>query len=187
MPHSGFDPQPILTSDALQLRPLMSADFDSLYSAASDPKIWAGHPAKDRYKRDVFARYFQFLLESGTALVIFDRHADRMIGCSRYYTSPDRPDEISIGFTFLNNAYWGGGTNFEVKRLMLEHAFESSTEVWFHIDPSNLRSQKATAKLGATHIYNADLDLSGTPASWMCFSLSREAWNEALRRRQRQA
>lgn len=38
--------------------------------------------------------------------------------------------------------------------------------VWFHIDPSNIRSRKATAKLGAKHVYDAALNLSGNPASW---------------------
>ena len=183
MPHLDFDLQPTLDSESLRLRPLAAEDLQGLYSAASDPKIWAGHPAKDRYKADVFEKYFRFLLGSGTALVIVDRADDRIIGCSRYYSSPDRPDDIAIGFTFLNSAYWGGETNFDVKRLMLEHAFKAYPEVWFHIDPTNLRSQKATAKLGAKHIYDADLDLSGAPALWMCFSLSESAWGEALQRR----
>lgn len=88
-----------------------------------------------------------------------------------------------MGFTFLNNAYRGGGTNHELKRPMLDHAFERYPAVWFHIDPSNIRSRKATAKLGAKHVYDAPLNLSGNPASWTCFQLDREAGAEHLTRR----
>lgn len=172
----GFDAQPTLTGAALTLRPLAAADLDNLHTAANHPDIWAGHPAKDRYKREVFESYFQALLNSAATLVVIDRHTGTIIGCSRYYAAPDQPDSISIGFTFLNNAYWGGGTNFELKRLMLEHAFKTVDEVWFHIDPSNLRSQKATGKLGAECVYEAVLDLGGKAVLWGCYRLRHQDW-----------
>ena len=181
MSRPDFDPQPELRSDGLALRPLRPRDFDGLHAAAGHAEVWAGHPAKDRHRIEVFEPYFRFLLESGTTLVVLDRRTDRIIGCSRYYTAPDRPDGIAIGFTFLNDAYWGGGTNFELKSLMLDHAFETFSEVWFHIDPTNIRSRKATAKLGAEHVSDTILDLSGAPASWMCFRLRRDAWDDARR------
>jgi N-acetyltransferase len=171
-----FNPQPELTGPTLQLRPLRPDDLDALHAAASDPATWAGHPAKERHKREVFEPYFKFLLSSGTTLAVIDRASGAVIGCSRYYVPPDQPDGIAVGFTFLNNAYWGGATNRAMKQLMLGHAFESFPEVWFHIDPTNIRSQKATAKLGAVHAYDATLDLSGTPARWMCFRLRRGDW-----------
>ncbi|KOF20835.1 hypothetical protein AC244_05235 [Ensifer adhaerens] len=174
---NDFDPQPALSGEAILLRPLRPYDLEGLYSAASHPDVWAGHPATDRYKREKFEPYFSLLLESGATLVAVDRQTDEIIGCSRYYVAPDMPDSISIGFTFLNNAYWGGGTNFELKRLMLGHAFHAYPDVWFHIAPTNIRSQKATAKLGATHVYDATLDLSGMPSPWMCFRLRQEDWN----------
>src|SRR3712207_9291002 len=79
---------------------------------------------------------------------------------------------------------WGGGVNFELKRLMLDHAFRTFPEVWLHIAPDNIRSQKATAKLGAEHAYDATLNLSGSPAPYMCFRLSRDAWERSLLKRQ---
>jgi RimJ/RimL family protein N-acetyltransferase len=180
MAGAGFNAQPELASRSLVLRPLRPEDLDGLFAAAGHPEVWAGHPAKDRHKRDVFEKYFAFLLESRSTLVVIDPQSNRTIGCSRYYTAPDRPDGISIGFTFLNHAYWGGEMNFELKRLMLEHAFRTFLEVWFHIDPNNIRSQKATAKLGAEHIYDTTLNLSGSAAPYMCFRLSRDAWRRSL-------
>lgn len=175
----NFNTQPELIGTHVRLRPLMADDFEPLFSAANDPEIWAGHPVKTRYQRDVFQSYFNMLLERGGTLAIIDVASDTLIGCSRYYVASDRPDSISIGFTFLNNAYWGGATNFHVKRLMNAHVFETFSELWFHIDPTNLRSQKATAKLGAVHDYDAMLDLSGSGAvAWKCYRLTKAAWEK---------
>ena len=90
--------------------------------------------------------------------------------------SPDVPDQISIGFTFIDCAHWGGSVNRELKTLMLDHAFKTFDEVWFHIDPSNVRSQRATAKFGAECIADRTLDLAGDPAEWKCWRLTRETW-----------
>ena len=90
------------------------------------------------------------------------------------------PGTISIGFTFLNHRYWGGAWNFELKRLMLGHAFRRFDAVWFHIDPTNIRSQKATGRLGAEFQHDAVLDLSGTEATWKCYCLTRASWEEVV-------
>lgn len=171
-----FNPLVELSSVSLKLRPLSGGDLEALYEAASAPEVWAGHPATDRFKRSVFEPYAMALIDSGSTLVVIDPQSDCIIGCSRYYVPPDQPDGISIGFTFLHQRYWGGATNFELKRLMLEHAFQSFSEVWFHISPTNIRSQRATRKLGAKYIGDAVLDLSGTPAEFMCFRLSKDDW-----------
>lgn len=175
----AFDPQPTLAGEGLLLRPLKPDDLDGLFDAASDPETWAGHPARDRYKRDVFEPYFRFLRDSGTALTVVDMEDDRIIGCSRYYAAPDRPSDMAIGFTFLDRRYCGGAINAELKQLMLDHAFASFDVVWFHIDPINVRSHKATTKFGARHAYDAVLDLSGKPARWMCFRLDQSDWDVA--------
>lgn len=179
---TGFDDQPALQGGTIALRPLISADLEPLFAAASDPAIWAGHPAKDRHRREFFTPYFAMLLERGGALGVTDHRTGQMIGCSRYYTAPDQPGTISIGFTFLDTDYWGGETNFELKHLMLDHAFGWFDAVWLHIDPTNIRSQKATQKLGAVHDYDAILDLSGTAAPWQCYRLSRAAWADTVAR-----
>src|SRR5262249_28571839 len=80
-----FDPQPALTGRLLHLRPMRRDDFDALYAVASDPLIWAQHPASDRYKPDVFRAFFDQGLASGGALVATDATDGRMIGSSRYF------------------------------------------------------------------------------------------------------
>ena len=150
----AFNAQPRLSNGMLTLRPLAEADFEGLYLAASSPETWAGHPKHDRWQRTIFEPYFAFLLETGTTLVALDTstggtHEAKIIGCSRYYPAPDIKESMSIGFTFLDHLYWGGAWNRAMKALMLEHAFETFDEVWLHIAPTNIRSQKAAQKIGA--------------------------------------
>ncbi|KIN63218.1 Acetyltransferase [Sulfitobacter noctilucicola] len=180
---SAFNPQPTLHGPTLSLRALTEADREPLFSAASDPAIWAGHPAKDRHIRTVFDPYFDTLLASKSTLSVTHKGTGGMIGCSRYYTAPNAPDSISIGYTFLTRPYWGGDTNHQMKALMLAHAFEHVDRVWLHIDPTNIRSQRATAKLGATLTEEGPLTLGGKQGIWQSWCLSRADWQKAINAR----
>jgi RimJ/RimL family protein N-acetyltransferase len=151
----AFNPQPTLTGESLELRPLRATDFDALYAVASDPLIWEQHPNNDRWKPDVFRAFFQAALQSGGALVAVDRESGTLIGTSRYHGfAGDADSEVEVGWTFLARAYWGGRYNAEMKRLMLDHAFKSFRSVVLVIGPNNLRSQKAAAKIGGVRIAN---------------------------------
>lgn len=178
MEHAEFDRQPNLIGPNLALSALTSEDFAGLYHAASDPLVWAGHPAKNRYQENEFRTYFAALLESGSTLVIRDKSTDTVIGCSRYYVAPGVEDDISIGFTFLQRDYWGGTTNREFKTLMFDHAFRTFETVWLHIGPDNIRSQRATRKLGAVFSHEEVLDLSNGPVNMFCYRLDRSAWRQ---------
>ena len=174
----SFDDHPRLEDARLILRGITGQDSEDLYRAANAPEIWAGHPSKDRYKREVFDPYFDMLVREGGTLVVIDKTSAKIIGCSRYYVGPDAPEDISIGFTFLNNLYWGGTVNFHMKQLMLDHAFQTFDRVWFHIAPDNIRSQRATLKLGAEFVGEDEIDLSGNPAPWKRFRLDKVAWQQ---------
>jgi len=143
-----FDRQPFLKGQLLDLRPLQPDDFHQLYAVASDPLIWEQHPAKDRYKEDVFQAFFREALESGGALIAFDSRNGQVIGSSRFHGYDQHKSEIEIGWTFLARSHWGGAYNREMKQLMLQHAFQFVANVIFVIGPQNLRSQKAVEKIG---------------------------------------
>ena len=172
----AFEDQPTLQDETFLLRPLVEGDRAGLREAAGDPGIWAQHPIKDRHKPSVFDPYFDFLLENGGTLAIVENRTGRLVGCSRYYATPDIPDSISIGYTFLIRDHWGGQSNWRVKTMMLDHAFNSFGEVWLHIGPDNLRSQRATAKLGARHIKTAPTEMVGSTGEMAWFRLSRDDW-----------
>lgn len=143
------DLQPYLIGEAIQLRPTKSDDWVALFAAASDPEIWAIHPAHDRWKEPVFRRYFDDALASGGSLAIRERATDRVIGSSRYACHYARPGEVEVGWTFLVRDHWGGATNRELKRLMLDHAFRWFDPVIFAVGETNYRSRRALEKIGA--------------------------------------
>jgi N-acetyltransferase len=152
-----FDLQPILKGELIELRPLRPQDFDALFSAASDPKIWEQHPESDRYQRKVFQRFFDGALESKGAFAIIERKSGRIIGSSRYCNLNLTNREVEVGWTFLEREFWGGTYNRELKRLMLDHAFRFVDRVVFVVGEQNFRSQKALAKIGASFLKKVQL------------------------------
>jgi RimJ/RimL family protein N-acetyltransferase len=144
--------QPHLTGELLELRPLRPEDWDALYGVASDPLIWEQHPVRDRYQEPVFREFFKEAMESGGALAVIDRTTQRIIGSSRYFRFDQEASEVEIGWTFLARAYWGGKYNAELKRLMLDHAFQFVKHVDFRIGPDNFRSRKAVEKIGGRFV-----------------------------------
>ena len=145
---NGFDLQPHLIGELVELRPLRPEDWDGLFLAASDPKIWEQHPAYDRYRADVFTEFVREALESGGAFVAIDRKTQAIIGSTRYFGYDPEKREIEIGWTFLARSHWGGKYNGELKSLMLHHAFKFVESVVFLIGSTNVRSQKAIEKIG---------------------------------------
>lgn len=169
----------ILEGPRLRLRPLHATDRDALFSAASDPKIWESHPVKTRYQRQTFDPYFDFLLSTGESYAAIDISKDLVIGTSRFYLADHPPGSQSIGYTFLARAYWGGPANFEMKTLMIDHILRSADAVWFHIDAHNLRSRKATEKLGAKLAFRDQiLDFGNGPAAYWGYRLDAATWRK---------
>ena len=113
MTADDFDCQPDLRGSSLRLKPLADSDLEGMFKAAADPHIWAGHPARDRYKRDVFEAYFASLLATKKALAVVDIACGDIVGTSSYYTPPDLPNSIAIGFTFSWTCQSGGYGNSE--------------------------------------------------------------------------
>jgi N-acetyltransferase len=143
-----FDLQPHLVGQLVELRPLQPDDWPGLFLAASDPKIWEQHPAFDRYQEAVFRDFFRDALDSRGAFVALDRESGNIIGSSRYHGYDPQQSTIEIGWSFLGRAYWGRGYNAEMKRLMLDHAFQFVDRVLFIVGATNVRSQKAMQKIG---------------------------------------
>ena len=144
-----IDLQPNLIGQLIELRPLMPEDWDDLFAVASDALIWEQHPEHDRYKEDVFRIFFKEALECLGAFAVIDKQDRQIIGSTRFYGHDPKKSEIEIGWTFLARKYWGGRYNHEMKQLMLDHAFQFVETVVFYIGENNIRSQKATEKIGA--------------------------------------
>ena len=171
--------QPTLTGDLFCIRPLLEADIAELAKAAADPLIWEQHPAKERGVEAQFIAYAYKLLETSGTVVFVKKDEDRIIGCSKFYPAPNAPQDMSIGFTFIQREFWGKGVNFALKSLMFNHLFQSEERVWLHIAPENYRSQRATEKLGAQKTSSFEIDPlnTGTASLHYCYVLTKAAWN----------
>jgi RimJ/RimL family protein N-acetyltransferase len=142
------DFQPTLTGPTVIVRPIAADDWTELFAAGSDPEIWKVHPRANRYTEPEFRAYFDSAVTSKMAFVFVDCSTDRLIGSSRYYGYDAARSEIEIGWTFVVRSHWGGATNREVKRLMLDHAFTFVDTVIFWVGEQNWRSQGAMTKIG---------------------------------------
>lgn len=143
-----FELQPRLIGERIELRPLGPGDFDALFEAASDPRIWEQHPEPDRHTRAVFQRYFDGAIASGGAFAVVERRTGRVIGSTRYCHLDPAARQVEIGWTFLERAYWGGAWNGEMKALLLAHAFRFVDRVVFVVGENNQRSRRAVEKIG---------------------------------------
>jgi RimJ/RimL family protein N-acetyltransferase len=158
----SIDRQPTLIHPQLHLRPLGREDWNALYAVASDPLVWALHPASDRWQEPVFRQFFEQALASGGALVAIDPAHGGIIGSSRYDLSRAGPGELEIGWTFLARKYWGGAMNAVMKQLMLAHAFRFVPRVIFVVGERNLRSRRAMEKVGG-RLTDRIIELPGSP------------------------
>lgn len=144
-----MDRQPVLAGERLALRPLCPSDWEALFAVASDPLVWAQHPAHDRWQHDVFRAFFEDALALGGAMAILDRQTGAMLGSSRWQAyDPADGGSCEIGWTFLARACWGTGLNAELKRLMLAYAFRTVRRVDFRIGEGNIRSRTACERIG---------------------------------------
>ncbi|MXP42116.1 GNAT family N-acetyltransferase [Altererythrobacter soli] len=171
-----MDRQPVLEGERLLLRPVRPDDWEALFAVASDPELWALHPAHDRWQEPVFRAFFEDALAKGGALAIVDKGSGTVIGSSRFQEyDPANGASVEIGWSFLARAFWGRGYNAEFKRLMLEHAFENVARVIFRVGADNVISRKAMANIGGKLTGETFVtDRAGRPVLHVIYAISRE-------------
>lgn len=147
-----FSLQPRLENDLLILEPLQKEDFEALYKVASEKEVWAQHPNPDRYKREVFQKFFEGAILSAGAFKITDKKSGELAGSSRFYDYNEADNSILIGYTFYGTKFWGTGLNHKTKRIMMDYIFQYVDTVIFHIGAENLRSQISISRLGAEKV-----------------------------------
>ena len=136
---------------SISLLQIKKENFEELYLVASDPIIWEQHPENDRWKKEKFSIFYKNGLQNKFGfLLIFDKHKNKIIGSTRFYSYDKIDKAIRIGFTFISQEYWGTSINFQVKKMMLDYTFKYLDKVYFDIGINNFRSRKAVEKLGAS-------------------------------------
>jgi len=173
----AFTDLPTMEGGHLLLRPLLEQYSELLYQAASDPLIWEQHPDPLRHQRDIFEKNFlRGALDCKSAVLVIDKITGQVIGCSRFYEWDTQTREVAIGFTFIARSHWGGVTNSELKKLMLDYAFRYAQKVWFHIAKDNWRSRKGTEKIGARLSHETYKDINGQRHEYAFYCIDREDW-----------
>ena len=174
----AIDLQPTLEGPSVTIRPVRASDWADMYAAASDPGIWEQHPESHRHQEETFRRYFDGALASGSAFTFVDRESGTVIGSSRYHGFNEDKREIEIGWTFLARDYWGGSVNSEIKQLMLAHAFSFADVVVFWIGPENLRSRRATEKIGGVLRDGIRTRPESGDEEYVVYEIRRENWRK---------
>jgi RimJ/RimL family protein N-acetyltransferase len=165
-----------LESEYVKLVPLQESHFEVLYAVASDPLIWEQHPEKDRYKREVFQKFFDKALAAGSAFLISDKASGEAIGSTRFYDYNQEESSVSVGYTFYARKYWGGSYNRSGKKLMIDYALQYANNVCFFIGSGNVRSQQAIMKIGAVKNREYHLEEFGSQSLHFEYRISKESW-----------
>ncbi|QIL77649.1 GNAT family N-acetyltransferase [Hymenobacter sp. HDW8] len=175
---SSIPIQPTLEDPQTLLIPLQATDFEALYAAASDPKVWEQHPNKDRWKPEVFRTFFEGAMQSQGAFKIIDKATNEVAGSTRFYGYDEQEDSILIGYTFYATRYWGKGLNLKVKTMMLDYIFQFVSQVYFHIGAANTRSQIAISRLGAEMVAEEEVAYFGeAPQLNFVYRIGKEPWS----------
>ena len=171
------DTQPLLENEWVVLKPLQQTDFDELYAVAADPAVWAQHPNKDRWKKEVFSTFFEGAMQSGGAFKVVEKATGATIGSTRFYDFCETDRSILIGYTFYATRCWGKGINSSVKKTMLDYIFQFADRVIFHVGATNIRSQIAIGRIGATKTGELTVAYHGEPPkSNFVYEITRENW-----------
>jgi RimJ/RimL family protein N-acetyltransferase len=163
-----------LQNTLIKLVPFQESDTEQLYKVASDPKIWENHPSKTRYQREEFQLFLDSAVTSKSAFLVYDIATNVLIGSTRFYNLDTINSTIAIGYTFLAKKYWGGGHNKAMKKLLIDYAFQYVDTILFHIGETNIISQKAIAKIGATKKGIVDFNNSEMP--YFEYELQKKDW-----------
>ena len=143
-----FNPTIRLETNLFSLVQLEQSHYEELYTVASNPIVWEQHQEKNRWQEENFLKFFQKAIQNNNGcFVVFNKNLNKIIGSTRFYLSTK--DSIKIGYTFLSPEYWGTGANKEIKKAMLDYAFEFVDKVYFDVGKKNIRSRTAVEKLGA--------------------------------------
>jgi len=157
------------------LRPLEPDDWNALYAVASDPDVWALHPAHDRWQEAVFRAFFDDALANRGALAVIEKASDEIVGSSRFQGyDPADGGSVEIGWSFLARRLWGKGYNAEMKRLMLAHALQYVEVAQFRVGAGNVVSRGAMKNIGGRLTDRTEVTvLAGEPVLHVIYEIDR--------------
>jgi RimJ/RimL family protein N-acetyltransferase len=150
-----LSPDLILENNVILLRPSTLEDLTAL-SKIADPDIWK-HISKKVNDTEQLKQWLQTGIEEREQgkrmqFTIIEKESGRLIGNTSFSNIAPESKKVEIGWTWLGKDFQGKGYNKHIKFLMLQYIFEKENfeRVEFRTRGSNLQSQKALSKIGAT-------------------------------------
>lgn len=180
-----FEKSILLENDRARLTPLKLSDAELLWPIAQNPELLAYSPS-DIHTRELLDLYIKTALDrvkerNSYPFLIFDKQTGKVAGSTRFGNVSEYDDRLEIGWTWIGTEFQGTGLNAACKQLLLTYAFETLgyERVELRIDKRNIRSRKATEKLGCQmegvlrhHVLMPD----GHRRDTVYYSLLREEW-----------
>lgn len=176
---------PVLENERAKLMPLSLENCRYLLAISGEKGLLQYSPS-DISTYPKLIKYVEQALEQAAAgkampFIIFDKKSGKYAGSTRFGEIDHLNKVLHIGWTWLGAEFRGTGLNQEVKSLMLNYAFRELKfeKVEFRIDERNLRSRRATEKLGAKlegilrrNVYLPD----GFKRNTCCYGILAEEW-----------
>lgn len=177
---------PTLENERVLLSPLSFDNYEYLIPVASQEKLVQYSPS-DIYTPNMLKKYVETALEqkeqkTGIPFIVFDKTEQQYAGSTRYMNIHWKNKVLEIGSTWIGRQFQGSGLNTNMKRLMIDYAFNEMAfeKIEFRIDERNIRSRKAVEKLGAVlegTLRNNVYLLDGFKRNTCCYGLLKQEWS----------
>lgn len=174
-----------LENERVKLTPLSLVNFKELIPVASEHKLVQFSPSAIETV-DALQNYVEVALKlkkkkAAIPFLIYDKQLNLYAGSTRYMNINWKNRVLHIGSTWIGSGFQGTGLNTQMKKLMLDHAFETMEfeKVEFRVDERNVKSRKAVEKLGAQleGILREDVYLlDGFKRNTCCYGLLKREW-----------
>ena len=180
-----------LENERVLLRPLMTSDVVHLLPISEhEPENWQ-YGLESAAGLENLERYIETALQGAREFhsypfIIFDKRAGMYAGSTRYYQIQRKHLRLSIGYTWVGNAFKQSGLNAHCKLLLLEYAFEQMQieRVEFMADSLNERSIASILALGAKAegiLRSHAIRPEGTRRDTAVFSILKQEWLEHVK------
>lgn len=181
-----------LRGDRVTLRPLRPEHAEGLLKAADCEEVftWLTFPRfanLDQAQAWIDEALAERRAERRIPFVVLRAGDGSVIGSTSYRDFDPRNAHVEIGSTWFSRSSWGAGCNTEGKLLLMAYAFETLglERVVIRADNLNLRSQRATEKLGGVREGVHRHEVLRRDGSWcdsICYSILSSEWNEVKTR-----
>ncbi|WP_240221802.1 GNAT family N-acetyltransferase [Rheinheimera hassiensis] len=145
---------PVIETERLTLKPLVSADSASLLQIFSDPEVmkyWNTPPWSDIQDAYRFVDNSNDAMQRQESLVlgVYLKSTAELVGKCMLFSYDKESKRAEIGFG-LSRACWGKGYITEAGEALIQYGFNSLglRRIEAEIDPDNQSSAKALEKLG---------------------------------------